>query len=122
MYLLPLYHIRIIIGLIFFVLFSLEDPCPYVVLENLLVGNRVLAFRDSIYTHHHVPGLYFEYPGSISFQTAQEHIRMVCTTRHPATSVWVDNISKHIIQTYRILLLQLSIDAHESLILLCFFL
>jgi hypothetical protein len=67
----------------YFVLFSLEDPCPYVILENLLLGNRVLTFRDNIYTRHHVPGQYFEFQGSISVTTAIDHIRLVCTSKRP---------------------------------------
>ena len=67
----------------YFVLFSLEDPCPYVVLENLLLGTRVLTFRDNIYTKHIVPGQYFEFQGGISLQTAMSHIRSICRTKRP---------------------------------------
>lgn len=61
----------------YFLLTSKEDPCPYVVLENLYVNNRVLTFKDNIYTDHKHPlldGIYFEYPGAIDLETATEHI------------------------------------------------
>ena len=72
----------------YFVLFSLHDPCPYVVLENLEYGNRVLTFRDSIYTNHNHPllcDLYFEYPGVVSFASCVAHISAVCHQKAPTT-------------------------------------
>lgn len=64
----------------YFLLTSAEDPCPYVVLENLYINNKVLTFRDNIYTDHKHPSLkdlYFEYPGSISLKTASLHIENI---------------------------------------------
>jgi len=34
----------------YFMLFSEDDPCPYVVLENILLGNEVIVFSENIYT------------------------------------------------------------------------
>jgi hypothetical protein len=36
----------------YFVLTSEIDPCPYVVLESLLLGLHVIAFEDNIFTRH----------------------------------------------------------------------
>jgi hypothetical protein len=55
----------------YFVLFSKEDPCPYVVLENLYVNNKVITFKDNIYTDHkseHTQDIYFEFDGEVSIK------------------------------------------------------
>jgi hypothetical protein len=55
----------------YFLLFSQEDPCPYVVLENLYVNNKVIAFKDNIYTDHkcnQTKDIYFEFDGEVSIE------------------------------------------------------
>jgi hypothetical protein len=57
----------------YFLLTSQIDPCPYVVLENLYLGNCVIAFKDNIYTDHKcalLENVYFEYPGGLNITTA----------------------------------------------------
>jgi hypothetical protein len=59
----------------YFLLTSVIDPCPYVVLENLYLNNRIITFSENIYTDHkckELENVYFEYPGTISFDTACE--------------------------------------------------
>jgi hypothetical protein len=58
----------------YFVLFSEEDPCPYVVIENLYVNNKVITFKDNIYTDHkceQTKDIYFEFEGSVSAKSVQ---------------------------------------------------
>jgi hypothetical protein len=53
----------------YFVLFSKEDPCPYVILENLYLNNKVITFKDNIYTDHKnkiIEDIYFEFDGEVS--------------------------------------------------------
>ena len=55
----------------YFVLFSQEDPCPYVVLENLYLNNKVITFRNNIYTDHkcnQTKDIYFEFDGEVSIE------------------------------------------------------
>jgi hypothetical protein len=55
----------------YFILFSQEDPCPYVVLENLYVNNKVITFKDNIYTDHkcdQTKDIYFEFNGEVSIE------------------------------------------------------
>jgi hypothetical protein len=55
----------------YFILFSQEDPCPYVVLENLYVNNKVITFKDNIYTDHkceQTKDIYFEFDGKVSLE------------------------------------------------------
>lgn len=76
-----LYHIRSVANpysyfKIFdcFLLTAIIDPCPYVVLENLYLNNKVVVFRDSIFTAHCTESLgdcYFEYPGKIDEVSAR---------------------------------------------------
>jgi len=57
----------------YFMLFSKQDPCPYVVLENLYINNKIITFKENIYTSHNsdlLQGLYFEYDGEISIDSA----------------------------------------------------
>jgi hypothetical protein len=53
----------------YFILFSKEDPCPYVILENLYVNNKIITFKENIYTDHkceQTRDIYFEFEGSVS--------------------------------------------------------
>jgi hypothetical protein len=55
----------------YFILFSQEDPCPYVVLENMYVNNKVITFKDNIYTDHkceQTKDTYFEFDGAVSIE------------------------------------------------------
>ena len=57
----------------YFMLFSKQDPCPYVVLENLYINNKTITFKENIYTSHNsdlLDDLYFEYDGEISIDSA----------------------------------------------------
>lgn len=59
----------------YFLLTSITDPCPYVVLENLYLNNNVIVFRDSIFTAHSCDTLrdiYTEYPGEVTEAKASE--------------------------------------------------
>lgn len=68
----------------YFVLFSKQDPCPYVVLENLYVGNKVLTFKENIYTDHKcdlLKDIYFEFDGEINLDNAIEFIQKICLNK-----------------------------------------
>ena len=61
----------------YFILFSQEDPCPYVVLENLYINNKVITFKNNIYTDHKnkmTKDIYFEFNGEISMETIKQAI------------------------------------------------
>lgn len=61
----------------YFILFSLHDPCPYVVLENILLSSNIITFSDNIYTDHKnelTKDFYFEYDGSINNETCVDAI------------------------------------------------
>lgn len=71
----------------YFILCSTEDPCPYVVLENLYVGNKVLTFEKNIYTRHDkvfLTGQLFEFPGEINYENAYKHIVTNCKSKKTA--------------------------------------
>lgn len=57
----------------YFLLTSEIDPSPYVILENLYVGNKVITFKNSICTDHKnsiLSDVYFEYNGPINLNNA----------------------------------------------------
>jgi len=61
----------------YFILFSQEDPCPYVVLENLYVNNQVITFKDNIYTDHRceeTKDIYHEFEGGVSIESVKKTI------------------------------------------------
>jgi hypothetical protein len=61
----------------YFILFSLQDPCPYVILENILLSSNIITFSDNIYTDHKnvlTNDFYFEYNGSINKETCIDAI------------------------------------------------
>ena len=69
----------------YFALFSEIEPFGRVVLENLYLGNKVLAFEDNIFYDHkqkNLENIYFEYKGSINFNSAIEHIENICKTKY----------------------------------------
>jgi hypothetical protein len=66
----------------YLLLTSKEDPCPYVVLENLYMNNKVITFKNNIYTNHNsslLKDLYYEFDGEVSLDNAQhminEHVK-----------------------------------------------
>lgn len=66
----------------YFLLVSIHDPCPYVVIESLYLNKKTIMFRDNIYTHHTDPSiqsLAYEYPGAVNIQTASEVLRTLPT-------------------------------------------
>lgn len=68
----------------YFVLFSKQDPCPYVVLENLFMGNKVLTFKENIYTDHKcdlLKDIYFEFNGEINLENVIEFIQKICLNK-----------------------------------------
>lgn len=61
----------------YFILFSLQDPCPYVILENILLSSNIITFSDNIYTDHKnalINDFYFEYNGYINKETCLDAI------------------------------------------------
>jgi glycosyltransferase involved in cell wall biosynthesis len=68
----------------YFFLFSTQDPCPYVVLENLYVNNKVVTFKENIYTDHKckmLGDLYFEYDGEVSLESVSYMIENHATEK-----------------------------------------
>jgi hypothetical protein len=52
----------------YFILFSTIDPCPFVVLENILLNTNVITFEKNIfYDHKNETINYYEYPDKINF-------------------------------------------------------
>jgi hypothetical protein len=55
-----IYHIKFTINpykyykqiIDYFILFSIVDPCPYVILENILLESNVITFSKNIYYNH----------------------------------------------------------------------
>jgi hypothetical protein len=60
-----------------FILFSLEDPCPYVILENILLESNIITFKNNIYYHHtdeSLKDMFINYDGGISKTTCVDAI------------------------------------------------
>jgi hypothetical protein len=101
-----LYHIPVVqlpfvyYGLMdYFILFSQEDPCPYVVLENLYVNNKVITFKDNIYTDHkcdQIKDIYFEFEGEVSI----ENLRKVIDEKVIEKTNGIGNGKKYIIDNF----------------------
>ena len=56
----------------YFILFSLEDPCPYVILENILLCTPTICWEKNIFTdykHKLTIGTYIEIPGYINLES-----------------------------------------------------
>lgn len=61
----------------YFILFSKYDPCPYVILENILLETNIITFSENIYTDHKhelTEGFYHEVQGSISYDLCKDAI------------------------------------------------
>jgi hypothetical protein len=74
----------------YFLLTSFEDPCPYVVLENLYMGNKIITFKQNIYTDHNSPALkdvYYEYNGSININNTKEFLIQTIQKEKPSKNV-----------------------------------
>ena len=97
----------------YFVLFSQEDPCPYVVLENLYVNNKVIAFKDNIYTDHkceQTKDIYFEFDGEVSI----ENLCKVIDEKVIKKTNRIGNGKKYIIDNFTKINLYLSIQTIDN--------
>ena len=68
----------------YFMLFSTADPCPYVVLENILLETPIITFRDNIYYDHKdetIKDIYNEYPSNINKHSAIDSINIYIKTK-----------------------------------------
>ena len=53
----------------YFMLFSIIDPCPYVILENILLNNNIIVFKPNILYNHNdisLQSFYHIYPYEIN--------------------------------------------------------
>ena len=94
-----------------FILFSTEDPCPYVILENLLLETKIITFEKNIFIDHKhnlTKDIYIEYPGEINVITCSDAINKYVFEKKNTTSnngylyiskyfTNVDNVLKRII-------------------------
>ena len=95
-----------------FILFSTEDPCPYVILENLLLETKIITFEKNIFIDHKhnlTKNIYIEYPGEINVVTCSDAINKYVFEKKNITSnngylyiskyfTNVDDVLKRIIQ------------------------
>ena len=61
----------------YFILFSLIDPCPYVILENILLETNIITFKNNIYYDHKnelTNNFYYEYPNEINYDNCIDAI------------------------------------------------
>jgi hypothetical protein len=74
----------------YFILFSQSDPCPFVILENILLGTPIITFKNNIYTSHKncvnqdksdILDFYNEYDGSISLNNCIDAINTIVKTK-----------------------------------------
>jgi hypothetical protein len=63
----------------YFILFSHQDPCPYVILENIVLETKIITFAKNIYTEHKsdlIKDFYFEYPNEINLNNCIDAINI----------------------------------------------
>lgn len=68
----------------YFLLTTTIDPCPYVILENLYLNNKVIVFKPNIFTQHDkekLPNLYLEYPEEVNTENASKAIDLFVKTK-----------------------------------------
>ena len=71
----------------YFILFSKQDPCPYVVLENILLETPTITFEKNIYYDHKhklTAQFYHEIPGAIDEQLCRHAIQTLVIQKKPA--------------------------------------
>ena len=88
----------------YFILFSLEDPCPYVILENILLSTNIICWEKNIfYDHKHqlINDIYIEIPGYISYESAYNAIKANVLEKKIAKSINLEtNSVKYINQFF----------------------
>ena len=98
----------------YFILFSIADPCPYVVLENLLLETPMITFRDNIYYDHKnemIQHIYHEYPSFINKQNVIDSIEQNIKNKKNITT----NNGRKYIETYFTNLNNISSKIYELL-------
>ena len=68
----------------YFILFSKQDPCPYVILENILLESNIITFDKNIYYHHNnkiLENIYFRCNDEINFVNCRTMIDKYVTSK-----------------------------------------
>jgi hypothetical protein len=87
----------------YFILFSQEDPCPYVVLENLYVNNKVIAFKNNIFTDHkceQTKNIYYEFKGEISMESVRYMINKYVSEKAKRNGSGKDYVKNNFTKIY----------------------
>lgn len=74
----------------YFILFSLIDPCPYVILENIILGTPIIVFDKNIFYEHPENNLYISIKDSINIDTVTYAI--ITYVKHKKTMIDSNNI------------------------------
>lgn len=84
----------------YFILFSLIDPCPYVVLENILVETNIITFKNNIFadhTHELTKLFYKEMKCSISIENCKKAIDTHVKNKK---SIYLSGMGREYIEKY----------------------
>ena len=67
----------------YFILFSLFDPCPYVVIENLYLNNFVIVFKDNISYQYDSSKMnnFYSFNGNISTDNISYVLKNICKNK-----------------------------------------
>lgn len=84
----------------YFILFSLIDPCPFVILENILLGVPCIVFEENIFVKHDkniLKEYYHEISGEINLLNCSNAINMLVKSKNCAESTCDNNAGYHYI-------------------------
>ena len=87
----------------YFILFSHQDPCPYVILENILLETQIITFDKNIYTEHKsdlIKDFYFEYPNEINFNNCIDAINKFVKNKTQILKIAKSNKGQEYIDKY----------------------
>lgn len=86
-----------------FILFSKEDPCPMVVLENILLETPILTFAPNILYNHYdelIKEFYVEYPLEINLKNCEDAIKSLNIHKRDFNKLSTNNGLRYILSHF----------------------
>jgi hypothetical protein len=87
----------------YFILFSHQDPCPYVILENIALETKIITFAKNIYTEHKsdlINDFYFEYPNEINLNNCIDAVNKFVKIKKQNLKITKSNKGQKYIDKY----------------------
>jgi hypothetical protein len=87
----------------YFILFSTFDPCPFVVLENIIFSTPIITFKENIFTDHTsilISDIYHECDGKVELKNTIDAINTYVKNKKNINNTNHNNHIKYVVDNF----------------------